>query len=145
MRWCLGFAFQGPSVLLIQKSQTMHIGLWNGLGGKIERGESAAGAMRREFKEEAGFEHNDWIFSGGFIGRGRDWYVAVYAARLEESRQLHTITANFQHKVGADYAVAVPLDELSGFKLAPHTRTMIYMALDKLENPHYPELEIQEM
>ena len=40
------------------------IGLWNGLGGKVERGEGSPEAMRREFREESGvdIQEADWDF-----------------------------------------------------------------------------------
>jgi 8-oxo-dGTP pyrophosphatase MutT (NUDIX family) len=43
-------------VLLIQKKRgpSFNIGKWNGLGGKIEVGETPRGCMAREFEEECG-------------------------------------------------------------------------------------------
>jgi 8-oxo-dGTP diphosphatase len=39
-------------------------GLWNGIGGHVERGESAAEAARREFLEETGLELLDLKLAG---------------------------------------------------------------------------------
>jgi 8-oxo-dGTP diphosphatase len=56
-RYVLGFQFdnRGESVVLIVKSKPdWQRGLLNGVGGKIEAGESPAEAMAREFREETG-------------------------------------------------------------------------------------------
>lgn len=57
IRYVLGFAFSKSmrSVVLIEKKKPeWQAGLLNGIGGKLEEGESAAAAMVREFKEETG-------------------------------------------------------------------------------------------
>lgn len=51
--YCVGFAFYGTDVILINKARpAFQKGLFNGVGGKIEFGESAFQAMVREFFEE---------------------------------------------------------------------------------------------
>ena len=49
-------------LLICKQRPAFQKGLWNGVGGKIERGETPAEAMRREFAEEvAGFaEQPNW-------------------------------------------------------------------------------------
>jgi 8-oxo-dGTP diphosphatase len=52
--YVLGFLFKGQHVLLIEKQRPAWCkGLLNGVGGKIEPGESPAEAMYREAVEEA--------------------------------------------------------------------------------------------
>lgn len=54
-----GFAFNngGSKVLLIEKNRpAFQKGKLNGIGGKIEEGETIHSAMVREFKEETGLE-----------------------------------------------------------------------------------------
>lgn len=64
IRYVLGFAFDGMGrVLLIRKTRPeWQRGFLNGVGGKIEPGESELVAMVREFEEETTIETNplDW-------------------------------------------------------------------------------------
>ncbi len=63
--YVLGFALHGNveqpddlSVLLYRKETgSMHAGQLNGVGGKVEEGESFLAAMQREYQEETGYEH----------------------------------------------------------------------------------------
>ena len=52
----LFFIFCHDQVLLLKgaKNKKINAGLWNGLGGHIERGEDIISSARRELKEEAG-------------------------------------------------------------------------------------------
>ena len=66
-RYVVGFAFDHKleGVLLCQKNRPeWQAGKLNGLGGKIENGESPIEAMIREFKEEAGLDHHGWTYVG---------------------------------------------------------------------------------
>ncbi len=54
-RYVIGFAFFNGKVVLIRKNRpAWQAGKLNGVGGKIEDGESGFDAMAREFYEEAG-------------------------------------------------------------------------------------------
>jgi 8-oxo-dGTP diphosphatase len=76
MEWVAGFLFtpDRSGVALIEKKKPeWQAGKLNGIGGKIEEGETPEQAMVREFREEAGVEITDWrIFarlhwSGGIV------------------------------------------------------------------------------
>jgi 8-oxo-dGTP diphosphatase len=55
------FAHDRSKVLLIRKNRpAWQAGKLNGLGGKLEPGETPLDAMRREFWEEAGTRIEDW-------------------------------------------------------------------------------------
>lgn len=62
-RYVAGFLFHpdGGTVVLIEKTKpAWQQGLLNGVGGKIEYGETPAEAMRREFREETGVDILPW-------------------------------------------------------------------------------------
>lgn len=81
--YVLGLMFSSDlsQVLLIRKAKpTWQAGRLNGLGGKVESGESNWSAMRREFKEETGLQTkvNDWSHFARMIGP--DFAVDCFAA-----------------------------------------------------------------
>ena len=75
----------GKTLMLhrIKKVNDVHAGKWNGLGGKLEPGESPEQCIIREVREEAGLEiicpryHGLLIFADF---AGDDWFVWVFTA-----------------------------------------------------------------
>jgi 8-oxo-dGTP diphosphatase len=68
----------------IKKQNDMHKGKWNGLGGKLEAGESPEECVIREVREESGLTISSPRLHGFitfplFDGR-EDWYVFVFSA-----------------------------------------------------------------
>ncbi len=67
----------------VKRANDIHAGKWNGLGGKLEQGESPEECVIREVREESGLEldhprlHGMVMFPGF---KGNDWYVFVYTA-----------------------------------------------------------------
>ena len=81
--YTLGFAFDSSAekVVLIRKNRPAFLaGLLNGVGGKIEDGETPIETMVREFREETGVETSalDWIFLGKMSNT--HFEVNVYSA-----------------------------------------------------------------
>lgn len=67
-----------------RKENDMHLGKWNGLGGKLQPGETPEECARREIREESGFEvgllrYKGFIVFPAFDGI-EDWYVFVFTA-----------------------------------------------------------------
>ena len=108
--YACGFLFSPDRqrVLLIRKRRpAWQAGKLNGVGGKIERGESPAEAMRREFREEAGLDVRDWqeiltLSGGDDAGSGIAWrghffraFGDIDAARAmtDETLELHAVAA----------------------------------------------------
>ncbi len=89
----------GKTLMLhrVKKANDVHAGKWNGLGGKLEPGESPEQCVIREVREEAGLEiirpryHGLLIFADF---AGEDWFVWVFTAEefsgdLIESNEGH--------------------------------------------------------
>lgn len=70
-------------VLRNKKKDDVHEGKYNGLGGKLESGESPEECVIREVQEESGLTIKPEL--RGFISfpkfsKGRDWYVFLFTA-----------------------------------------------------------------
>jgi 8-oxo-dGTP diphosphatase len=81
-KYVVGFAFSplAESVVLIRKTHpNWQAGKLNGVGGRIEDGESALDAMRREFAEETGIYHLDWS-QFCVLGDARSWQIHFFSA-----------------------------------------------------------------
>ena len=85
--YVLGFAFDArlSTVLLIQKTKPeWQCGKLNGVGGKIEEGETPLQAMEREFEEETRFKGFDWIPFGEMKGKeldGSPWIIYLFTCK----------------------------------------------------------------
>ena len=82
----LGFLFDNKgNVALIRKhSPAWQAGRLNGLGGRVEHGETPLEAMRREFKEEAGCDGLEWRSIGLVWGSGYNMFV--FSSRSSTAR-----------------------------------------------------------
>ncbi len=81
------FSLDRSRVLLIRKRRpAWQAGKLNGIGGKLEAGETPLDAMRREFREEAALDIADW--QQILTLTGRDWQGHFFRAfgPIEEAR-----------------------------------------------------------
>ena len=66
----------------IKKENDMHQGKWNGLGGKLEPGETPEECAIREIREESGLEVKHLVLKGlltfPLFAKNEDWYAFVY-------------------------------------------------------------------
>lgn len=157
-RWTLGFVFTSglEHVVMLKKARSLHVGLWNGLGGTIENDESPLHSMIRECKEESGIStvKEDWVRVGKIVGdngsyrsyaqteENWDWIVHVFAYRGKDNRSGHPEYANIAaiDSIARDKAVYIPLPIISTMKLAPLTGALIHISLDKLKNPEISDV-----
>ena len=90
----------------------MHYGLWVGLGGKFERGESPEECIVREVREESGLEITDPVLRGVITFAGEpgedDWYVFLFTADTFTG-ELKTCDEGDLAWVGMDELDALPM------------------------------------
>jgi len=82
-QYVCGFAFDrtGYRVVLIRKTKPLwQAGLWNGVGGKVEHGESLARAMSREFEEETSLQVPEGLWHRFLRLDGKGWIVHFFRA-----------------------------------------------------------------
>jgi 8-oxo-dGTP diphosphatase len=68
----------------VKKADDMHAGKWNGLGGKVEAGETPEECALREVQEESGLRMENPILRGVItfpqFSKGEDWYTYIFVA-----------------------------------------------------------------
>lgn len=79
--YAVGFYFNrdmSEVVLIRKKKPKWQEGKLNGVGGKVEAGETFIQAMVREFKEETGLQTRETEWSLAIEQRGEDYVLAVF-------------------------------------------------------------------
>jgi 8-oxo-dGTP diphosphatase len=84
----------------VKKENDYHEGKWNGLGGKLELGESPEDCVIREIKEEAGLTIKN-LKMHGFItfpnfDEVDDWYVFIFTAEDFEGNLIDSPEGNLK-------------------------------------------------
>ena len=125
--YVVGFLFDEDreSVALIEKRKGPRemAGKLNGIGGKIEPGETPAAAMEREFGEEAGVAGIDWEHVAEL--RGPDFVLHVYAG-------FHLNIMFVRSQEAEQVAVYDIASVLTGkYPLMANLPTLITLALDR--------------
>jgi 8-oxo-dGTP diphosphatase len=123
-----GFLFSEDRlhVALIEKNtankpgQQWQHGLLNGIGGKIEEGETPSDAIAREFSEEAGIQIASWEQFCVLVWRGRKIYFFRAFGNLDGVKTMTDETVR---------RVSVGL--ISGYRIVPNLAWLVPMALDK--------------
>ncbi len=92
----------GKTLMLhrVKKENDIHEGKWNGLGGKIEKGETPEECIIREVKEESGLKIKNPVLKGiltfpAFDGI-EDWYVFVFVATEFEEELIDSQEGNLE-------------------------------------------------
>ena len=84
----------------VKKENDMHQGRWNGLGGKLEPGETPEECATREIYEESGLRVASLNFKGlltfpGFANE-EDWYAFVFVVREFEGELIDSPEGTLQ-------------------------------------------------
>lgn len=90
----------------VKKENDVHEGKWNGLGGKVQAGESPEECVIREIREESGLRIKDPFLKGfltfpNFDGV-EDWYVFVFVAHGCEGELIDSDEGNLEWIEDAD-------------------------------------------
>ena len=149
-RYCLGFAFMPDygSVLLVEKTKGLHVGMLNGVGGLNKPGEEPAYAMAREGFEETGYKlsPSQWALGAVIVASNNPfrappaWVVYVFRAEIpylpvpavEDAGPLHLLSVGALHTTDRKYA--------------PHVRMLVHLLRDQVQYglDHTPVLRIEE-
>jgi len=91
----LCYVQEGNKTLMLQHSKKdIRFGKWNGLGGKIEPGETPEECVIREVKEESGLKITNPELKGVLTFPGclneEDWLVFVYIAKTFEGTTIES-------------------------------------------------------
>jgi 8-oxo-dGTP diphosphatase len=84
----------------VKKANDYHEGKWNGLGGKLENGESPEDCVIREIKEESGLtivspRMNGFITFPLFDGKD-DWHVFIFTADNFSGELINSTEGNLE-------------------------------------------------
>ena len=124
-------------VLMIHRNKRpndLHYGKYNGLGGRLERGEDVITGMRREIQEESGLIADRIVLRGtiswpGFGKHGEDWFGFIF--RIESWH-------GTPHDGNAEGTLEwVPLTALSTLSLWPSDHKFLPMVFDDDPRPFH--------
>ncbi|WDS36517.1 8-oxo-dGTP diphosphatase [Pseudoxanthomonas sp.] len=109
----------GKQVLMIHRNarpNDLHLGKYNGLGGKMEPDEDILACMRREIREEAGIECDALHLRGtiswpGFGKHGEDWLAFVFVIDAWSGTPLTSNPEGTLEWVDVDRLLELPLWE----------------------------------
>lgn len=125
-RYVLGFFLTPKGAVLIRKARRWGGYVWNGIGGKIEEGETPVYAMVREFAEEAGvvtnIDHWTQLFTLSGLEYGdaaKPWEMTIFMAHTDDVG----LFAHLPHEIDEGYVDLVmdtypdQLDSTAGWLL----------------------------
>jgi 8-oxo-dGTP diphosphatase len=146
-RYVLGFAFDeaGKVVVLIRKLKpAWQAGKFNGVGGKVEPGETNLEAMVREFKEETTVETSaaDWR-QFAYMG-SKDWSVDVFCAFSDKFFGCRTNTPEQIAMFGVDHFGAAETNGTCWAQsIIPNLTWLIPMALQSKDDVSFAQATVQ--
>jgi 8-oxo-dGTP diphosphatase len=124
-------------VLMIHRNKRtddLHYGKFNGLGGRLEPGEDIVSGMRREILEESGLVADRLTLRGtiswpGFGKNGEDWFGFVFLIQ-----SWHGELNDGNHEGTLEW---IPLNKLSTLPLWPSDHNFLSMVFDTDPRPFH--------
>jgi 8-oxo-dGTP diphosphatase len=138
-RYVCGFAFHGggtvrPRVVLIRKVKPdWQAGKLNGVGGKIEPGETSTTAMAREFHEETGVLTLplEWdVFAKMHFPKAEVTFLRYFgdAAAVAQTMTVYSADLNRPIREAIEHRLVRGIDEIPDGAIMPNLRWAIPMA-----------------
>lgn len=93
-RFTICFIKRGNEILLLNREHSSWMGMWNGVGGKLEENEDPRTCILREIKEETGITVTEVEYKGNVKWKAADnsyeGGMYAYVANLAESYEYDT-------------------------------------------------------
>jgi 8-oxo-dGTP diphosphatase len=92
LKYTICFIKKDNEILLLNRNKKPNMGLWNGVGGKIEINESEYESVIRETFEETGIQLKEVVFAGNVIWRSSNGEsgMHVFIADLPTGSSINT-------------------------------------------------------
>lgn len=92
LKYTLCLIRNGDRFLLLNRLKKPQMGTWNGVGGKMETGETPLESVIRETFEETGIQLKELVYAGNVIFRSKEGREGMYLfmADLPEGSRLET-------------------------------------------------------
>jgi 8-oxo-dGTP diphosphatase len=90
LRYTLCFIIRGDEVLMLHRAKPPNQGLWNGVGGHLEPGETPRACIMREIGEETGLAVDQVRFAGVLTWEGFEipsGGLYIFTAQVERGAQ----------------------------------------------------------
>lgn len=125
MEYVCGFLFsedESKVALIVKQKPAWQAGRMNGIGGKLEVGETHFEAMSREFLEETGVSIFPEQWNKFANVEGKDWVVFFMRAMSDKVYECRTMET--------EEIVVVNVYEIGTLNVIPNLKWLIPMALD---------------
>ena len=87
LKYTICFIKYGDEILMLNREKSPNMGLWNGVGGKIEEGETHLQSVIREAYEETGIQLKNPTFAGEVVWLSNSGNVGL--GEIEKKNEFH--------------------------------------------------------
>ena len=133
-----GFLFSADEshvALILKNRPKWQAGCYNGIGGHVDLPELPADAIRREFKEEAGVDVEDWtLFYTGVYGKYKDQQNENPEAKVYFYKAFNSLIDFVQTMEDEEIGVFA-VSMLPSLPIIPNLKWLIPLALGPYESP----------